>query len=53
MICKNCMAAINPVSIGQSGGCNPIDLKSQAAGSEILIRAADLESGAQYFKARE
>jgi high-affinity iron transporter len=49
VICKNCMAAINPVSIGQSGGCNPIALQSDVEGSDILIRSADLESGTQYF----
>jgi uncharacterized membrane protein len=28
VICKNCAAPINPASLGQPGGCNPIPLKA-------------------------
>ncbi|HLG17063.1 MAG TPA: Fe-S-containing protein [Blastocatellia bacterium] len=49
IICKNCTAAINPASIGQSGGCNPIELKSRVEASEVIILASDLDAGAQFF----
>jgi high-affinity iron transporter len=49
IICKNCTAAINPASIGQSGGCNPIELKSRTEASDIVIESADLEAGAASF----
>ncbi|MBV9437374.1 MAG: DUF2318 domain-containing protein [Acidobacteria bacterium] len=42
IICKNCSAPINPQSMGQSGGCNPIPLKSTNNGTQIVISQADL-----------
>jgi high-affinity iron transporter len=53
IICKNCTAAINPISIGQSGGCNPIELKSRVEGNDIVIEAADLEAAAQSFTSKQ
>lgn len=49
VICVNCTAAINPVSIGDSGGCNPIPLKWTVEDSTIVIPARELEDGARYF----
>jgi high-affinity iron transporter len=49
IICKNCTAAINPASIGQSGGCNPIEVKSKVEGPDIVVAAADLDDGARFF----
>ena len=46
IICKNCSAPVNPQSIGQPGGCNPIPLKSSINGEQITISQADLSSGA-------
>jgi len=46
IICKNCSAPINPQSIGQAGGCNPIPLKSSIHGDQITISQADLSGGA-------
>jgi FTR1 family protein len=47
IICLNCAADINPATIGQSGGCNPIKLHSVAKEAELIISESDLvqESG--------
>ncbi len=42
LICKNCAAPINPQSVGQSGGCNPIPLQSVQDGDSIVISLSDL-----------
>lgn len=49
IICRNCTAAINPASIGQSGGCNPIELNAKQDGQDITIQAADLDASARFF----
>ncbi|HKV42937.1 MAG TPA: Fe-S-containing protein [Blastocatellia bacterium] len=49
IICKNCVAAINPASIGQGGGCNPIELSSKVESQEVIIQASDLDDGARFF----
>jgi FTR1 family protein len=45
IICKNCTAPINPDTIGLEGGCNPIPLKFELVGSDLLIPASELEKG--------
>lgn len=42
IICKNCSAPVNPQSVGEPGGCNPIPLKSSVQGNQIVIQQADL-----------
>ena len=42
IICKNCAAPINPQSVGQPGGCNPIPLQSAQDGDSIVISITDL-----------
>jgi len=42
LICKNCAAPINPQSVGQSGGCNPIPLQSVQDGDSVVISITDL-----------
>jgi high-affinity iron transporter len=42
LICKNCAAPINPQSVGQPGGCNPIPLESTQDGDSIVISVTDL-----------
>jgi high-affinity iron transporter len=42
LICKNCAAPINPQSVGQSGGCNPIPLHAIQDGDSVVINIADL-----------
>lgn len=42
IICKNCAAPINPQSVGQPGGCNPIPLQSTLDGDSVVIQITDL-----------
>jgi high-affinity iron transporter len=42
IVCKNCAAPINPQSVGQSGGCNPIPLESAQNGDSVVISVTDL-----------
>jgi FTR1 family protein len=42
IICKNCAAPINPQSVGQPGGCNPIPLQSVQDGDSVVISITDL-----------
>jgi high-affinity iron transporter len=50
IICKNCAAPINPQSVGQAGGCNPVPLKATATADAVVIAEADLAASARYFK---
>jgi high-affinity iron transporter len=50
LVCKNCAAPINPQSVGTSGGCNPVPLVSSADTNSIVIREADLSTGASLFQ---
>jgi uncharacterized membrane protein len=42
LVCKNCAAPINPQSVGQPGGCNPIPLQSVQDGDSVVISLSDL-----------
>jgi high-affinity iron transporter len=46
VICRNCGAAIYIPSIGQSGGCNPISVKSRVEGGEVIVDLSALGEGA-------
>jgi FTR1 family protein len=48
--CKMCASPLNPASMGQPGGCNPIPLKSSQANGQIVIAAADLKAVAPRFE---
>jgi high-affinity iron transporter len=48
--CKMCASPLNPSSMGQAGGCNPIPLKSTNASGMITIAAADLRTLAAVFE---
>ena len=50
IVCKMCASPVNPQSVGQPGGCNPIPLKSTVVGGQIIISAADLQAMASHFK---
>lgn len=50
LICKRCGAPINPDTIGEAGGCNPIPLKYTVAGDEIVIKTDDAGERAGMFK---
>jgi FTR1 family protein len=49
IICKNCAAPINPMSMGQPGGCNPMPLKATVTADTVEITSADLAAEAKYF----
>jgi FTR1 family protein len=49
LICKNCAAPINPQSVGQPGGCNPIPLQSTQDGDSAVIDVTDLAQQAGQF----
>lgn len=48
--CKNCAAPINPQSVGEPGGCNPVPLKSKVVGDSIVITTTDLAEHAEVFQ---
>ncbi len=50
IVCKNCAAPINPQSVGEPGGCNPIPLKASATNTDVVITEADLASGLKVFQ---
>jgi high-affinity iron transporter len=49
IVCKNCAAPINPQSIGQPGGCNPIPLPSTPEGDAVVIKVTDLSAELRQF----
>jgi high-affinity iron transporter len=49
VICKNCAAPINAQSVGTKGGCNPVPLTAEQTSSVIMIKEADLVTGAHWF----
>ncbi|HEU4413313.1 MAG TPA: Fe-S-containing protein [Candidatus Angelobacter sp.] len=42
IICKNCAAPINPQSVGEPGGCNPIPVQLPQEGDTVVISVTDL-----------
>lgn len=48
--CKMCASPLNPSSMGQEGGCNPIPLKSSIGGGQVVIQAADLKTLVPVFE---
>jgi len=46
IICRNCGAAIYVPSIGDAGGCNPIAVKSQVEGGEVIVDLSALSKAA-------
>jgi FTR1 family protein len=49
LICKNCSAPINPQSVGQEGGCNPLPLHAAQQGDAVVINITDLAAQAGQF----
>lgn len=49
VLCKNCNSAIFIPTIGTAGGCNPVALRSQVEGADLVIQASDLEPAAKHF----
>jgi len=50
LVCKNCAAPVNPQTVGQSGGCNPIPLQASESGDSIIVEQADLQAAVVHFK---
>ncbi len=46
IICRNCAAAIYVPSIGESGGCNPVRVRSRVEGSEVVLDLSALSDAA-------
>jgi FTR1 family protein len=40
--CRNCGAPINPASLGQTGGCNPIPVHSRVVGDQLHVDASSI-----------
>lgn len=48
--CKNCNAPVNPQTVGEGGGCNPIPLVSKIDGSTVTISQVDIAQSAGQVK---
>jgi high-affinity iron transporter len=49
LVCKNCASPVNPQSVGEPGGCNPLPLHSTQNGGAVVITSADLAQQAAQF----
>jgi hypothetical protein len=50
VVCNNCGMGFQPTDIGkETGGCNPIVVTKTVDGQMVVLKASDLEAGAQYF----
>jgi high-affinity iron transporter len=49
VICRNCASDIVISTIGDTGGCNPIGLKSRVEGGTLVIDRAELDPGVRVF----
>ncbi|MGH9745671.1 MAG: Fe-S-containing protein [Candidatus Acidiferrales bacterium] len=52
VICRNCGAAIYIPSIGQSGGCNPIAVKSRVENGEVVVDLSALADAVSTIHAK-
>ncbi len=50
VICRNCDAVVYTPSIGLTGGCNPVPLKSWTEGDELVLSLQEVTAGASYFR---
>jgi FTR1 family protein len=50
ILCRNCVAEINRASIGESGGCNPIPVKHERRGDDLVLGLDALTAHASFFK---
>jgi uncharacterized membrane protein len=50
LICKRCGAPINPDTVGEAGGCNPIPLRYMLEDSEIVIKTDVIGEKADLFR---
>ena len=50
LTCKNCDAPINPSTVGDGGGCNPIPLVSTITDDQVTVAELDLGTAASQIK---
>ena len=50
VVCKHCAAPINPQSVGQEGGCNPVPLKATFTETTVTISDADFAAASARVK---
>jgi high-affinity iron transporter len=50
LVCKNCSAPVNPQTVGEPGGCNPIPLLASVSGDRVTVTEIDLGNGASQVK---
>jgi FTR1 family protein len=50
MLCRNCVAEINRDTIGEAGGCNPIPIKHERRGNDLVIKLDAMTAHAAFFK---
>lgn len=50
LMCKNCAAPVNPQSVGQPGGCNPIPLKASVQNDSVTVAESDLAAAVEHFR---
>jgi high-affinity iron transporter len=50
LTCKNCNAPINPSTVGEGGGCNPIPLVSEIKGDQVMVTELELGNAASHIK---
>ncbi len=53
LICLHCVAEINPLTLGRSGGCNPIPLEAKVSSTGVQVNVAVLNKEAYQFPAWE
>jgi len=50
VVCKNCAAPINPQSVGNTGGCNPVPLKATQTADAVIVEEADVAAHSRLFE---
>ena len=50
VVCKNCDAPINPETVGQPGGCNPIPLRAGISADTVTVAVTDLAARKAIFE---
>ena len=50
ILCRNCVAEINGPTVGQGGGCNPIPVKHERRGADLVMKLDAMTAHASFFK---
>lgn len=53
LVCLNCAAEINPLTMEAGGGCNPRPLPSEVTASTVRVAVSELEKAARVFPVAE